>query len=153
MPGRQGKENEGGARIKRFMCMMDSMTTKELDSPNPKIWTEPSRIMRIARGSGRHPQEVVELIGARTAMHLTAWYGAGCVSVLPMGSSAPNHSMCGLLVGMPRAAALGLWALHLTAYLTASRVSLRMSCPPAGRVSRLQCAAHADILAIRVGSV
>jgi signal recognition particle subunit SRP54 len=62
--GRQGKENESGARIKRFMCMMDSMTTKELDSPNPKIWAETSRIMRIARGCGRHPIEVQELIGA-----------------------------------------------------------------------------------------
>ena len=59
----QGKENESGARIKRFMCMMDSMTTKELDSPNPKIWAETSRIMRIARGCGRHPLEVQELIG------------------------------------------------------------------------------------------
>ena len=59
----QGKENESGARIKRFMCMMDSMTTKELDSPNPKIWAEASRIMRIARGCGRHPLEVQELIG------------------------------------------------------------------------------------------
>ncbi len=46
------------------MCMMDSMTTKELDSPNPKIWAETSRIMRIARGCGRHPIEVQELIGA-----------------------------------------------------------------------------------------
>jgi signal recognition particle GTPase len=46
------------------MCMMDSMTTKELDSPNPKIWAEMSRIMRIARGCGRHPIEVQELIGA-----------------------------------------------------------------------------------------
>lgn len=60
----QGKENESAKRIKGFMCMMDSMTTKELDSPNPKIWAEPSRIMRIARGCGRHPLEVQELIGA-----------------------------------------------------------------------------------------
>ena len=63
------------------MCMMDSMTTKELDSPNPKIWTEPSRIMRIARGSGRHPQEVVELIGAPSATVL------GCVLIVLMCGS------------------------------------------------------------------
>ena len=45
------------------MTIMDSMTNKELDSSNPKLLTENSRIMRIARGSGRHPQEVVELLG------------------------------------------------------------------------------------------
>ena len=78
VPRRQGKENEGGARIKRFMCMMDSMTTKELDSPNPKIWTEPSRIMRVARGSGRHPQEVVELIGAPPATQIGGIFSVLC---------------------------------------------------------------------------
>lgn len=59
----QGKEKESAARIKRFMTIMDSMTAKELDSTNPKTLTEDSRILRIARGSGRHPLEVRELLG------------------------------------------------------------------------------------------
>ena len=32
-----GHEKESQAKIKRFMCIMDSMTDKELDSPEPKI--------------------------------------------------------------------------------------------------------------------
>lgn len=62
--GAQGKENESQARIKKFMTMMDSMTEKELDSPNPKIFDEQSRLLRIARGSGCHPLYVKELVGA-----------------------------------------------------------------------------------------
>jgi Signal peptide binding domain len=46
------------------MTMMDSMTDKELDSPNPKIFDEQSRLLRIARGSGQHPIWVKELVGA-----------------------------------------------------------------------------------------
>ncbi len=60
----QGKEKESAARIKRFMTIMDSMTDKELDSPNPKIFQEPSRIIRLSRGSGSHPFAVQELMGA-----------------------------------------------------------------------------------------
>ena len=59
----QGKEKESAARIKKFMTMMDSMTNKELDSPDPKLWQQESRIMRIARGAGVHPNYVGELIG------------------------------------------------------------------------------------------
>lgn len=58
----QGKEKESAARIKRFMTIMDSMTHKELDSNNPKLLTEAPRVLRIARGSGRHPMEVQELL-------------------------------------------------------------------------------------------
>lgn len=32
-----GHEKESQAKIKRFMCIMDSMTDKELDSPEPKM--------------------------------------------------------------------------------------------------------------------
>jgi signal recognition particle subunit SRP54 len=64
--GEQGKEKESAARIKKFMTIMDSMTNKELDCPNPKVLQEPSRIMRLARGSGCHPYHVQELIGDLT---------------------------------------------------------------------------------------
>lgn len=53
----KGSEKEGQAKIKRYMTMMDSMTNQELDSTNPKLMNE-SRIMRIARGSGRPVKEV-----------------------------------------------------------------------------------------------
>lgn len=58
----KGREKEGTARIKRFLCMMDSMTEEELSATHEKPFTENSRIIRIARGSGTHPQEVVLLI-------------------------------------------------------------------------------------------
>ena len=59
----QDKEKDSAARIKKFMTMMDSMTNKELDSSDIKLWQTESRIMRIARGSGVHPNYVGELIG------------------------------------------------------------------------------------------
>ena len=54
--------------MKRFMTIMDSMTNKELDSEDPKIFAAPPRILRIARGSGSHPMQVQELLG--TPSHL-----------------------------------------------------------------------------------
>ncbi|XP_048129700.1 signal recognition particle 54 kDa protein 2 isoform X2 [Rhodamnia argentea] len=57
----QGQEKESQAKIKRYMTMMDSMTNEELDSSNPKIMND-SRIMRIARGSGRQVREVMEML-------------------------------------------------------------------------------------------
>ncbi|PPD76366.1 hypothetical protein GOBAR_DD26713 [Gossypium barbadense] len=57
----KGREKESQAKIKRYMTMMDSMTNEELDSSNPKLMNE-SRMMRIARGSGRHIREVMEMM-------------------------------------------------------------------------------------------
>ncbi|ANM70640.1 Signal recognition particle, SRP54 subunit protein [Arabidopsis thaliana] len=57
----EGHEKESQAKIKRYMTMMDSMTNEELDSSNPKVFNE-SRIMRIARGSGRIVREVMEML-------------------------------------------------------------------------------------------
>ena len=59
----QGRENESQARIRKFMTLMDSMTEKELDENNIKVLQEPSRIERIARGAGRHPNDMLELLG------------------------------------------------------------------------------------------
>lgn len=58
----KGKEKEGQARIKKFMCIMDSMTDEELDSVNPKLWNAGSRRYRVSRGAGRHVREVEELL-------------------------------------------------------------------------------------------
>lgn len=40
--------------VKRNITIMESMTDKELDSTNLKIFSEPSRIARIAKGSGEY---------------------------------------------------------------------------------------------------
>ncbi|KAJ6838626.1 signal recognition particle 54 kDa protein 2 [Iris pallida] len=57
----KGHEKESQAKIKRYMTMMDSMTNDELDSTNPKLMNE-SRMLRIARGSGRSVREVVDMM-------------------------------------------------------------------------------------------
>ena len=55
----KGKEKESTARIKRFMCMMDSMTKEEINCIKPM---NESRIVRVARGSGTRPEEVQFLL-------------------------------------------------------------------------------------------
>lgn len=69
------RDAESALRMKRFMTMMDSMTAKELDSTNVKILGEIPRILRIARGAGRPPQEVCDLFEEYKRMR-TAIVGA-----------------------------------------------------------------------------
>eukprot|EP01071_Lankesteria_metandrocarpae_P013345 Lankesteria_metandrocarpae@DN7080_c0_g1_i1.p1 len=51
----KGQEEGGTAQVKKFLCMMDSMTADELDCVKP---FNDSRIMRVARGSGSQKWEV-----------------------------------------------------------------------------------------------
>ena len=55
----KGQEKASTDRIKKFMCMMDSMTKEELDCVKPL--TE-KRVMRITRGAGASPQELMFLL-------------------------------------------------------------------------------------------
>jgi signal recognition particle subunit SRP54 len=55
----QGKEKEASSKIKRYLCIMDSMTDEELDK---KKNLDESRIKRIARGAGCIPQDVSDLL-------------------------------------------------------------------------------------------
>eukprot|EP00607_Mallomonas_marina_P007836 CAMPEP_0182418038 /NCGR_PEP_ID=MMETSP1167-20130531/2498_1 /TAXON_ID=2988 /ORGANISM="Mallomonas Sp, Strain CCMP3275" /LENGTH=506 /DNA_ID=CAMNT_0024592003 /DNA_START=76 /DNA_END=1593 /DNA_ORIENTATION=- len=57
--GGGGGGDGGNDRIKVFMCIMDSMTNAELDG---KVDFSPSRLLRIARGSGTHPEYVQVLL-------------------------------------------------------------------------------------------
>jgi signal recognition particle subunit SRP54 len=47
----KGKEKESAEKIKRYLYMLDSMNTDELEAKKPLI---PTRIERIARGSGTY---------------------------------------------------------------------------------------------------
>ena len=68
-PGMSGLDfHESGVRIKKWMTMMDSMTDAELDET--KVLA-PTRIIRIAQGSGHYPQEVVELLEQFKLMQTT----------------------------------------------------------------------------------
>ena len=58
----QGSERAGQAKIKRMLCLMDSMSDTELDTCNMKILTDKKRMIRIARGAGKTPQAYIELL-------------------------------------------------------------------------------------------
>ena len=47
-----GGDRAGQLQIKRYITIIESMTEKELDTTNVKLLQEPSRIMRLAMGSG-----------------------------------------------------------------------------------------------------
>ena len=56
----KGQEKASTERIKKFMCMMDSMTKDELDCIKP---LDESRVLRIAKGAGANPKELLFLLG------------------------------------------------------------------------------------------
>jgi signal recognition particle subunit SRP54 len=48
-----GNDKNSALTVKRYITIIESMTEKELDSTNVKIFADERRIMRLARGSGR----------------------------------------------------------------------------------------------------
>ena len=56
----EGMEKHGVERMKKMIVIMDSLTSEELDSDKPIA--DLTRIMRIARGAGVFPEQVIELI-------------------------------------------------------------------------------------------
>ncbi|KAI8815430.1 signal recognition particle 54kDa [Cladochytrium replicatum] len=63
IPGLSQLQNaDGTSRLKKFMCIMDSMTEEELDSDGKILTLQPSRIYRVARGSGAMVRDVEELL-------------------------------------------------------------------------------------------
>ncbi|EAT34712.1 AAEL013076-PA [Aedes aegypti] len=64
----KGGEQESMARIKRLMTMMDSMSDGELDNKDgAKLFSkQPTRVIRVAQGSGVTEREVRDLISQYT---------------------------------------------------------------------------------------
>ncbi|MEW5318017.1 MAG: hypothetical protein WDW38_009271 [Sanguina aurantia] len=58
----QGNDSNSQMMIKRYITIIESMTDKEMDISNVKIFAEPSRVSRLSRGSGRPPHEVHALL-------------------------------------------------------------------------------------------
>ena len=48
----KGQEKQSQAKIKRMMCLMDSMTDEELDTTDLKKLQDPKRMERIGKGGG-----------------------------------------------------------------------------------------------------
>lgn len=55
----KGQEKESSDRIKKFMCMMDSMTKQELDCEVP---INETRALRISLGAGSTQKELLYLL-------------------------------------------------------------------------------------------
>jgi len=55
-------DQESGLKLRRFVYICDSMTARELDSDGKVFVEQPSRIMRVARGSGTSVREVEEFL-------------------------------------------------------------------------------------------
>ncbi|MCJ1347221.1 Signal recognition particle, partial [Peltigera leucophlebia] len=61
-------DEEGSAKMKRMIYICDSMTLKELDSDGKIFVDQPTRMTRVARGSGTSVREVEELLSQQRVM-------------------------------------------------------------------------------------
>lgn len=61
-------DEEGSMKLKRMIYICDSMTTKELDSDGKLFVEQPTRMTRVARGSGTSVREVEELLTQQRMM-------------------------------------------------------------------------------------
>lgn len=69
MPGMAGMDDdESSARLKRMIYICDSMTEKELDSDGKMFIEHPTRMTRVARGSGVSVREVEDLLTQQRMM-------------------------------------------------------------------------------------
>ncbi|KAK4565948.1 Signal recognition particle [Recurvomyces mirabilis] len=59
---------DGAAKLKRMVFICDSMTVKELDSDGLIFVEQPTRMTRVARGSGTSVREVEELLTQQRMM-------------------------------------------------------------------------------------
>jgi len=60
----QGNDKASQQQLRRFITIIESMNDKELDTTQVKMLQEPSRVARLAKGSGRSAVEVLNLIEA-----------------------------------------------------------------------------------------
>ncbi|RKU45102.1 Signal recognition particle [Coniochaeta pulveracea] len=61
-------DEEGSSKLKRMIFICDSMTEKELDSDGKIFIEQPTRMTRIARGSGTSVREVEDLLTQQRMM-------------------------------------------------------------------------------------
>ena len=61
-------DEEGSQKMKRMIYICDSMTNKELDSDGKIFVEQPSRMTRVAHGSGTSVREVEELLSQQKVM-------------------------------------------------------------------------------------
>uniref|UniRef100_D3TNF4 Signal recognition particle 54 kDa protein n=1 Tax=Glossina morsitans morsitans TaxID=37546 RepID=D3TNF4_GLOMM len=88
----KGGEQESMARIKRMMTMMDSMSDGELDNRDgAKLFSkQPTRIVRVAQGSGVLEREVKELISHYTKFAAVVKKMGGVKGLFKQGDMTKN---------------------------------------------------------------
>ncbi|KAL8709519.1 MAG: hypothetical protein Q9220_005761 [cf. Caloplaca sp. 1 TL-2023] len=93
MPGlgqaMQGMDDaEGAMKMKRMLYIFDSMTEKELDSDGKMLADQPSRMTRIAHGSGTSVREVEDVLGQHRVMGQMAKRVGGAAKNMQKGQAA-----------------------------------------------------------------
>ncbi|KAF3940686.1 hypothetical protein ABW19_dt0200941 [Dactylella cylindrospora] len=86
-------DEEGSMKLKRMMYIMDSMTTKELDSDGKMFIQQPERMTRVAKGSGTSVREVEDVLTQHKMMAQMAKKMKGGMKAMQqggMGRGAPN---------------------------------------------------------------
>ncbi|GAU98349.1 hypothetical protein RvY_09507 [Ramazzottius varieornatus] len=88
----KGGEQESMSRLKKMMTIMDSMNDEELDSrEGAKLFTrQPTRIARVARGSGVSKQEVSDLLTQYTKFSAVVKKMGGMKGLFKGGDMAKN---------------------------------------------------------------
>ncbi|PJF18359.1 Signal recognition particle 54 kDa protein [Paramicrosporidium saccamoebae] len=91
----QGSEGDMTGRLRKCMTIMDSMTDKELDSDGKIFSSQPTRSIRVARGSGSLPDDVAMLLTQhkKFAQFVKKMGGnKGLFKTLSGGDSGPSRS-------------------------------------------------------------
>lgn len=89
----QGMDDEDGTqKLKRMIYICDSMTDKELDSDGKVFVEQPSRMVRVARGSGTHVREVEDLLMQQKMMAGMAKKMGGNMKNMAKAQSAMSGS-------------------------------------------------------------
>ncbi|KAF7267208.1 signal recognition particle 54k [Rhynchophorus ferrugineus] len=88
----KGSEQESMARLKKLMTIMDSMNDGELDSRDgAKLFSkQPTRVIRVAQGSGVTEKEVKELITQYTKFAAVVKKMGGIKGLFKGGDMAKN---------------------------------------------------------------
>jgi signal recognition particle subunit SRP54 len=95
LPTGPNTEKDAVSNMKKFLTILDSMNEKELDSDGKPFKTQPSRVARVADGSGTSDEQVTQVLGSYQAMsglmggvgNLAKGMGAGGMDMGKMAQS------------------------------------------------------------------
>lgn len=108
-------DQDSSQKIRHMICIMDSMTEKELDSDGSMFRENPSRIVRVARGSGTSVRDVEEVLTQQNMMASMAKKMGGKNGMMQRmkqagggrGGGLPGMGGMGGMPGMPGMPNLG----------------------------------------------